>query len=195
MDRQLLALLVRYGAPVLFFAQAFGIFGLPIPDELLLTIAGALVRRGQLHGVSTTFAAVSGCLAGITLSYVLGRTVGIAAIEGAFHVRRDVLERVQRWFRRFGCWILAFGYFVPGVRHVTALAAGSTPLDYQTFAIYAYAGAAFWCAVFLTLGYVAGDRWEQAHAFVRGHVTVAVLIVSAAVAVYVAAAALRRSRA
>jgi hypothetical protein len=46
MERQLVEWLVRYGAPMLFFAQVFGIFGLPIPDELLLTLAGALVRKG-----------------------------------------------------------------------------------------------------------------------------------------------------
>jgi hypothetical protein len=40
MDRHFLEWLVRFGTPVLFFAQLFGIFELPIPDELLLTVAG-----------------------------------------------------------------------------------------------------------------------------------------------------------
>ena len=44
MDRIVLEWLTHYGASALFFAQLFGIFGLPIPDELLLTIAGSLMR-------------------------------------------------------------------------------------------------------------------------------------------------------
>ena len=55
------------------------------------------------------------------------------------------------WFRCFGRWLLAFGYFIPGVRHVTALAAGSA-LDYETFARYAYPGAVLWSCTFVALG-------------------------------------------
>ena len=73
---------------VLFCAQMFGIFGLPIPDELLLTVAGALARQGQLPLVVTFLAALAGCMCGITLSYVLGRTVGVAAMHRLAHVNR-----------------------------------------------------------------------------------------------------------
>jgi membrane protein DedA with SNARE-associated domain len=156
MEHRALELLIRDGAPVLFFAQVFGIFGLPIPDELLLTIAGALVARGQLHGIPTVTAAITGCLAGVTLSYVLGRRVGLPVMQKKLRLHQGALDRAQRWFARFGCWLLAFGYFVPGVRHITAIAAGSTPLPFPTFARYAYIGGAFWCLVFLAMGYFGG---------------------------------------
>jgi membrane protein DedA with SNARE-associated domain len=168
-EQQLLAWLSRYGAPVLFAAQMFGIFGLPVPDEVLLTVAGALVRQGRLGAASTAAAAVAGCMCGITLSYVLGRTVGLAAVRRVLRLHEVALHRAQTWFERFGGWLLAFGYFIPGVRHVTAIAAGSTPLDYRTFALYAYPGALLWCAVFLGVGYYAGDRWRELAALVRRH--------------------------
>lgn len=193
MEARLIEWLVRYGTPVLFLAQAFGIFGLPIPDELLLTLAGVLVRQGQLHATTTMTSAVSGCITGITMSYLLGRTVGVTALHRALHVHEDVLGRAQRWFRRFGRWLLAFGYFIPGVRHVTALTAGSAPLDFGTFAAYAYPGAVLWCTVFVTVGYVAGDRWREALAMARGHVTVAAALAAVAVVVYfVSTSAVRR---
>ncbi len=182
MDRHFLDWLVRFGTPVLFFTQLLGIFGLPIPDELLLTAAGVLIRKGQLDGAPTLTAAIGGCAAGITMSYVLGRTVGLATLQRVLHVHPETLGRAQAWFRRFGCWLLAFGYFIPGVRHVTALAAGST-LDYETFAKYAYPGAVLWSSTFVALGYFAGDRWEAVLALVRAHVTeVAVAGAIAAVA-------------
>ena len=146
---------------MLFFAQVFGIFGLPIPDELLLTIAGALVASGRLNPFSTAAAAVSGCLTGITLSYAVGRWVGLHVVRARFTRHHDAIERAQGLFRRFGGWLLAFGYFIPGVRHVTAIIAGSGCLDYRTFVAYAYPGGTLWCAVFLGLGYVAGDRWPE----------------------------------
>src|SRR5206468_12288929 len=122
MENRLIFWLSHFRPSALFFAQMLGIFGLPIPDEFLLTVAGALVREGHLPIGWTIAAAIAGCFSGITLSYVVGRTVGSAALHRLAHVSDASFGRAQRWFERFGCWLLMFGYFIPGVRHCTALA-------------------------------------------------------------------------
>ncbi len=184
MDRELVNWLVRFGAPLLFFAQVFGIFGLPIPDELLLTIAGALAAGGRLNLSSITIAAVAGCLTGITLSYVVGRWVGLPVLRTRFTRHHDAIERAQKWFGRFGGWLLMFGYFIPGVRHVTAILAGSGCFSYRKFVTYAYPGGVLWCAVFLGLGYFAGDRWQEVAKTARTHLAQAAVIGVGAVATY-----------
>jgi len=161
-EAKLVAMLGIYGPGMLFAAQMFGIFGVPIPDELLLTIAGALVREGRLNAFWTAVAAVSGCLCGVTLSYTLGRTVGITALRRIVRVPDAAFDRAQRWFHRIGRWLLTFGYFIPGVRHCTAIAAGSAPLPYREFALFCYSGGVLWCAVFLSLGYITGPHWRRA---------------------------------
>src|SRR5436305_14345297 len=100
MERELITWLVRYGAPVLFAAQVLGIFGLPIPDELLLTIAGALVAKGVLNATATATAAVAGCLTGITLSYAVGRRVGLPLLRSTFRRHTHAIDRAQEWLRR-----------------------------------------------------------------------------------------------
>jgi membrane protein DedA with SNARE-associated domain len=160
MDQHFLEWLVHYGAPVLFAAQALGIFGVPIPDEFLLTLSGALVKKGDLSLVPVVFAAIGGCGSGITLSYVLGRTVGVIGLRRVVHVHEESLRRAERLFEQFGGWLLGFGYFIPGVRHVTAILAGSTGLDFKSFAKFAYPGAILWSTVFLSLGYYAGNKWQ-----------------------------------
>jgi membrane protein DedA with SNARE-associated domain len=183
--------LAYYGPGVLFCAQMFGIFGLPIPDELLLTVAGALARQGQLHLVPTIVAAIAGCMCGITLSYVLGRSVGLPALRRVVHVSDAAFGRAQRWFHKFGCWLLMFGYFIPGVRHCTAIAAGSTPLEYRLFAAFAYTGAVLWSVSFVSLGYYAGDRWRSVLDRIRQPATLLTLLV---ILVAVASAAVLVSR-
>jgi membrane protein DedA with SNARE-associated domain len=183
MERELVPWLVRYGAPLLFFAQVFGIFGVPIPDELLLTLAGALVASGRLNPSSTATAAVTGCLTGITLSYAVGRWVGLPVLRDRFRGHHEAIERAQSWFRRFGGWLLMFGYFIPGVRHVTAIAAGSGCMNYPRFVAYSYTGGVLWCAVFLGLGYFAGDRWPVVATAARAHLARAALVAAALVAV------------
>jgi len=160
MEQHLLAWLVHYGAPVLFAAQVLGIFGVPIPDEILLTLSGALIKKGDLSLVPVVLAASGGAASGTTLSYVLGRTVGVIGFRRVVRVHEESLKRAERLFERFGGWLLGFGYFIPGVRHVTAILAGSTQLDFKSFAKFAYPGAILWSSVFLGLGYYAGDEWR-----------------------------------
>jgi membrane protein DedA with SNARE-associated domain len=186
--------LTRYGPPVLFLAQMFGIFGLPIPDELLMTFAGALIRRGQLGAAATLLAAITGCSAGISLSYVIGRTVGSAALHRLLKVHDEAFQRTQRWFARFGHWLLTFGYFIPGVRHLTAIAAGAAPITYRQFAAAAYPGAVLWCSVFIGVGYWAGDRWERVASSLEGHGRLAVIAVSCVVGLYLVVRFVRRDR-
>jgi membrane protein DedA with SNARE-associated domain len=182
MERHVFDLLAHHGTPLLFLMQMFGVFGLPIPDELLLTIAGALIRRGDLNPSATIGAAIAGSLTGITFSYSLGRMVGPRVLRRLPFLDAQSLDRGQAWFRRSGKWLLAFGCFVPGVRHITPIAAGSASLDFRAFATYAYPGAALWSSTFVAAGYYAGDHWERAAVLLRAHVIV-VSIVFAAVAI------------
>jgi membrane protein DedA with SNARE-associated domain len=179
----LVSWLVEFGPLVLFFAQVFGIVGLPIPDEFLLTVAGALVQRGQLNGVATIAAAIAGCTCGITFSYTLGRTVGLHAIHKYVRVHKQGVERAQRWFQRFGGWLLMFGYFIPGVRHVSAIAAGSADLTYPRFARFAYPGAVLWCSTFLSAGYFGGQELEGAFAALQAHLAGVLITAAAALAI------------
>jgi membrane protein DedA with SNARE-associated domain len=176
----LLQWIAAYGPPALFGLLFLGVFGLPVPDETLLTFAGVMVREGRLHVVPTVLAAVLGSMGGITLSYVVGRTFGLGVVDRfgrAFHVTRDDVARVERWFERSGRWLLMFGYFIPGVRHFTALVAGSSGLPAPVFARYAYTGAALWAATFITLGWYVGPAWEAALAAAHRHLAVAIVAI------------------
>jgi LPXTG-motif cell wall-anchored protein len=154
----------QYGYFGIFALLVLGIVGLPVPDETLLTFAGYLVYRGQLRPVPTYLAALLGSMCGITVSYTLGRLTGYLLIEkyGArLHIKMERVHRVHDWFHRVGGFALTFGYFVPGVRHLTAYVAGASELETPAFALFAYSGAALWSASFITLGYFLGDQWNR----------------------------------
>ncbi len=154
----------RYGYFGLFSLLVLGILGLPIPDETLLTFAGYLIFRGKLRPAPTYCAALAGSMCGITLSYTLGRVTGYFLLEKygpRLHIKMDKVRRVHDWFHRIGGLTLTFGYYVPGVRHLSAYVAGASELELRTFALFAYAGAALWSATFITLGYLLGDRWRR----------------------------------
>lgn len=194
MEQRLIGWLARYGLQAVFGLQMFGVIGLPVPDELLLTIAGTLVRAGKLPLVGTLAAAIAGSISGITVSYLAGRWLGLKALRRFVHIPDELFDRVQHWFCRAGRWFLTFGYFIPGVRHVTAIAAGSSGLGYRQFAAYAYAGAVFWVTTFVTAGYVLGDRWRPVFDTLRPHLHLLIALVVVGYVVYVLTMRARRRR-
>jgi membrane protein DedA with SNARE-associated domain len=145
-ERALLAWIVRHGYVGLFSLLVLGIVGLPVPDEVVLTYAGALAHAGSLTLHAVLLVAFCGSASGITLSYWLGRAPG-ARLVGWLGPRLGLtparLTRAQRWFEHWGRWTLVVGYFVPGIRHLTAIVAGTSGLRFRSFAVFAYPGASF----------------------------------------------------
>jgi membrane protein DedA with SNARE-associated domain len=163
MEQHILAWITEYGYAAIVGLLMLGIVGLPVPDETLLTFTGYLVFRGTFRLPLAFAAALAGSTCGITLSYLLGRTFGLKLIHryGRYvRIREDHVEKAHAWFQRAGHWSLTVGYFVPGVRHLTAYAAGMSDLEAPQFALFAYSGAVLWVSTFLSLGYFLGDRWE-----------------------------------
>src|SRR3974377_429842 len=141
MEHQVLAWITQYGYGAIFLLLVLGIVGLPVPDETLLTFTGYLIFKGHLSPPLAFASAVAGSASGITVSYTLGRVFGMALIHryGKYlHVTPERLERAHAWFARIGQWALTFGYFIPGVRHLTAYAAGISTLELPRFALFAY---------------------------------------------------------
>ena len=163
MESQIIAWITQYGYLAIFVLLIFGIVGLPIPDETLLTFTGYLIYRRELSMPLAFAAAVAGSASGMTISYALGRSFGLALLHRFgkhVHLTPERLARAHAWFERIGHWALTVGYFIPGVRHLTAYAAGMTEVAPHQFALFAYSGTVLWVTAFLSLGYFLGERWK-----------------------------------
>jgi membrane protein DedA with SNARE-associated domain len=154
--------ITQYGYAALFISMMLGIIGLPIPDETLLAFAGYLVFKNVLQLQYALLAAFLGSVSGISVSYEIGRRYGLTLLNTLhFHsLSEEKLARAEAWYRRFGKWALVVGYFIPGVRHFTAFAAGVSGLRYRTFGLFAYTGALVWSATFILLGKLVGEEWK-----------------------------------
>src|SRR5581483_9923014 len=163
MEQQVLAWITQYGYLAIFFLLVFGIIGLPIPDETMLTFTGYLVYSGHLSLPLAFGTALAGSVCGITISYTLGRILGMKVIHryGRYlRIKEEHFTKAHAWFDRIGHWALTVGYFIPGVRHLTAYAAGISELAPGQFAMFAYSGTILWVSSFLSLGYFLGERWQ-----------------------------------
>jgi membrane protein DedA with SNARE-associated domain len=177
LEQAVLQWVASYGYFAIFALLVTGIVGLPIPEELMLTSCGFLISQGHLRLAPTALAAASGSICGITCSYMIGRTFGWTFLHSRLgrllRVTDSQIQRVHDWFDHVGHWALMIGYFIPGVRHFTAIVAGTTRLELRAFAAFAYSGAIVWVSTFLFLGYHFGARWKEILALVERNLTVA----------------------
>jgi membrane protein DedA with SNARE-associated domain len=157
-------LISTYGYGALFGLLVLGIVGLPVPDEALLTLVGYLCFKGELQVGAALLTAWLGTSCGITISYGLGRVIGLRAIGRLgllLHFDSDDIIHAQTWLQHWGPYALPLAYFIPGVRHLAALLTGVSGLPLIRFAPFAYAGAFLWCGTFISIGYGLGAEWSR----------------------------------
>ncbi|MGZ3595585.1 MAG: DedA family protein [Syntrophales bacterium] len=173
--------ITKYSYFGIFVALGLGILGLPIPDETLIAFVGFLVYEGKLNYLYAFAVCFIGSSSGVTLGYVLGRTFGNRLIERystKLNIDPDHIQNARKFYVRYGRFALFVGDVIPGVRHLTAIFAGSSIMPYPTFAAFAYAGAALWTIVFMNLGFFLGDKWHRVSAYSNRYIIPFVLIVT-----------------
>jgi len=177
-----------YGYFAIFSLLVLGIVGLPVPDEFLLASCGFLVYQGHLSLIPTVASALAGSTCGITCSYIIGRTVGWKFLHsrvGKFlHVKDEHIQRVHAWFDKIGHWALMVGYFIPGVRHFTAIVAGTSKVEYRSFALFAYSGAVMWVSTFVFIGFHFGKNFKEILGAVEHHLKLASVALAALAVAY-----------
>ncbi len=174
--------IVSYGYFGIYTLLMLGIVGIPVPDETLLAFAGYLVYTGKLSLLPTMISAFLGSITGITLSFIIGKSFGLYLLRkyGKYiHITEERIEKAHQWFEKIGRWSLVLGYFIPGVRHLTALIAGSAKLETYEFVIFAYSGALVWSSLFILLGYFIGEQWSTEIEKIQHHLMLASIIVTA----------------
>lgn len=156
------------------------IIGLPIPGELILTFAGYLVSKNDLQLIPSIISSSLGSISGISISFLLGRTFGIRILNKLnhiFHISDKSLYKTKKWLESNGSWLFVFGYYIPGVRHLTAIFAGSTQIKYSKFVSIASVGGFLWSLTFILLGYYTGKKLTNIITQIHTHIFVVTFII------------------
>jgi len=190
LEEALLHWISQYGYIGIFVALMLGIIGVPVPDETILAFSGYLVFKGQLSIVPTVASAFFGSICGVSISYLIGRSGGLFLIRRyghKVHITPKRIERTGQWLNRSGRWGLIIGYFIPGVRHLTAMVAGAGGLKYPVFAVFAYTGGLLWSTTSIAVGFFLEKGWHGTSAAIhRIILTSSVVIASILIAYYLA---------
>jgi len=190
-------LLAQYG-PAIVFAWSFAVqAGAPAPAVPMLLGAGALSGAGRMDLAVAIAAAMAATLAADLAWYWLGRSHGARVLELLLRFSLDPDSLIRRAKERFAAHRLRYlvlAKFLPGVNPLAAGLAGAIPIRLDRFLLYAAAGALLWAGAWMTLGYLCADVIVLIATGADRLGTPLVLVVVAAMVVYLVYKFARRQR-
>ncbi|WP_290768537.1 MULTISPECIES: DedA family protein [Exiguobacterium] len=144
-----------------------GVFSIPIgilvqfiPNELVLAYGGFLVDSHDAPFFLTFLLAwVSFTLSQIGL-YWIGRYGGrpvALKLYRYFRIRQDKQLRAERWFEKYGAWIVCLSLFW---RQLFAVSAGVMRLSFRKFLSVTTLIFAVWSFIFIHVGMMLGSNWR-----------------------------------
>ncbi|UCB51932.1 MAG: DedA family protein [Candidatus Zixiibacteriota bacterium] len=147
----------------IFVSSVFENIFPPYPGDMITFAGGYLAGTGHLTFPLVFLCAGFGCLGGAMILYLLGKGKGrklfLKRERGVFD--RAHLEKVERWFRRYGEKVLILSRFLAGVRSVVALAAGVGNVSLKKMAIYTSISIILWNGIILLLAFKVQQNWQE----------------------------------
>lgn len=129
-----------------------------LPGDSLLFAGGAVAAIGGLN-VWLLFGLLAvAAVLGDTVNYWIGHKIGPRAFSGNLRfLKREHLERTERFYAKYGAKTIFLARFVPIVRTFAPFVAGVGTMEYRTFLTYNVAGGVVWTGLFVFLGYFFGN--------------------------------------
>ena len=159
------------GAGLLFLLCGLG---LPLPEEIVLIFAGYACAPGVLPGPMSLPLMMAWCggaiLLGDLIPYVAGRTFGTRLLRLRWLrllVTKKRLATFDRWFRRYGDYVIFIARFLPGIRVVAFFTAGTMKTSLNRFLVLDGLGIALGVPLLTWLGYRGAGVIDQVIAEVR----------------------------
>lgn len=154
---------------------------IPLPSEIIMPFAGALVAKGTMNIWWAGLAGAFGCLVGSVVAYAVGYWGGRPVIEkyGKYIlISESELAWADRWFEKWGLWAVFFSRLLPIIRTFISLPAGIGKVKFIPFCILSFVGSFPWCLGLAYVGFLLGDNWRDIrHYLHKFDLVIAIVIV------------------
>lgn len=144
----------------------------PIPSEVLLPLAGftAAMPEAKFSPFEAILWATAGSLVGALFLYWIGAKLGhdrmVALANKLPLVSGSDVEKTVAWFNKHGYKAVFFGRMLPIFRSLISIPAGVERMNLLRFSLLTTAGSLIWNTIFVSAGYLLGDRWQEVSGFI-----------------------------
>ena len=190
MEELVIEIINNFGYIGIFLLMALENLFPPIPSEIILTLGGFMTTQTTMNIWGVALAATAGSVLGAIILYSVGRLLSVERLERLCSGRLgrmlrfevEDIRKAEVWFAKRGVIAVFFCRFIPIVRSLISIPAGSAKMKLYIFLPLTIAGSLIWNFVLVSLGRAAGHAWESvAHYFDIYSTVVLVLFVLAAI--------------
>lgn len=162
---------------IFFIAYIENVFP-PSPSDVIVLFGGSLVGMGRLDFLPVVTAAILGSTAGFMSMYAIGHWFGDTIVEAGKlkFIPLDQVQKVERWFRRYGYWVVVANRFLSGTRAVVSFFAGLSKMNFTVTTILSFASAAVWNLILVSGGNELGRNWHVIGRFISTYSQVIIII-------------------
>ena len=142
-----------------FFAFIENVFP-PSPSDLVVLIGGSLISTHSLHFIPTLGITTIGSVLGFMMLFLIGSQLDKKVVRAGKikFISADSLDKAEKWFLKYGYFIILANRFMPGTRSVISFFAGLSELDFKKTAILASISAFVWNSIIIYLGFIFGKN-------------------------------------
>jgi membrane protein DedA with SNARE-associated domain len=189
---------LQHGSLVFVFAWlAIGGLGAPLPEDIALLAAGALIEQGAANPVVTLVVVMIAVLGGDAVLFFGARKLGSTALRRRPFARLlpDARRaKLERAFHHHGALVVFVARNLAGVRAAAFAMAGISGMSRRKFLTCDAAAASIGVPIMLWLGYKASQHADDLRAGIAAFQHVLLLVVAAAAAAYLIVARRRGRR-
>lgn len=143
-----------------------------LPGDSLIFAAAAFAAIGKLNIVILYFVCLVAAILGDTVNFEIGKFFENKSLENSKLIKKEYLERTERFFKRHGGKSIVIARFIPIIRTFAPFVAGIGKMKYTRFIRYNFFGAFLWVTLFCSIGYFFGNI-----PFVQEHFSLIVLAI------------------
>lgn len=174
-------LLLDFATSIISYFASFGYWGIgvmmaiescniPITSVIILPFGGYLVSTGQLQFFPAALAGTIGGTVGSVISYYVGLFGGrpfLLRYGKYLGLTTKRLKNAENWLNRYGDITVFISQLVPSIRNLISLPVGAARLRIIPFTIYTFLGSLIWALILTYCGFILGENWEMARAWVQ----------------------------
>jgi len=137
---------------------------IPVPSEATMLFAGFNVSDGQYSLWAAVAVGSVANLVGSWIAYGVGYAGRVDILEKhgkKLHIKKSHLETADRWFEKYGDWIVLVTRCLPIIRTFISLPAGVARMPFWRFSVLTLIGCIPWVFMLTYIGKVSGDNWEE----------------------------------
>lgn len=181
---QITTLISQYGYIAIFVMMLLESIIVPIPSEVVLPFAGAMIGLGVFNPMIAFIVALVASVLGNLIGFLIGFFLGVDVIfkyGKRFGFKMKTYEEGEVWIRRYGVLFAFISKLLPAIRSISSIICGAFKMDTKKFLLYTTIGVAIWSAVLMYAGYALESNWGQIATFISSS---AIYVVIGAVVVF-----------